>query len=328
MTLFDVCTAIAMVEDKLAYGEIDFYYDNLMSAMKPGHPADILDDILSQIGWDVQAGKPVELERVKGMIEDLKGFKETFRVRELQDAIRSAEQYVKEQDPNYEVNDSEETDNMDIEKVTSMLKEAFEADDIDRVEEIVNEYEDDLEDEDLVKIALEIAVECGNTDYVEEHIEDYDTWDMGYLMNLTDDPNMIETLNEHGVYHDWDYFADFRFAYETVEGSLLAFDSDFQKEAWEKYLAYKGLTEQIVISALSGDDIENGDIDSEDVEFACGLLGVALVDGALSINDPDIDNDPNVDGWSIVELLREIGYDVNFEGESWKLETSGVYYIE
>ena len=108
MTLFDVCTAIAIVEDKLAYGEIDFYYDNLMSAMKPGHPADILDDILSQIGWDVQAGKPVELERVKSMLEDLKGFKETFRVKELKDAIRLTEQYVKEQDPDYEVDDENE----------------------------------------------------------------------------------------------------------------------------------------------------------------------------------------------------------------------------
>ena len=50
MTLYDICTEIAEIEDGLYYGDIDFSYDNLMSAMKPGHPADILDDILSLIG--------------------------------------------------------------------------------------------------------------------------------------------------------------------------------------------------------------------------------------------------------------------------------------
>ena len=77
MTLYEICQEIAEVEEKLEYGKITFSYDNLMSAMKPGHPADLLDDVLSEIGWDVFSDKPVELERVKTWIKELKAFKST-----------------------------------------------------------------------------------------------------------------------------------------------------------------------------------------------------------------------------------------------------------
>ena len=69
MTLYEICREIGLVEQGLMYGEIDFSYDNLMSAMKPGHPADILDDILSIIGWDVFEGKDPPIEKVREVLE-------------------------------------------------------------------------------------------------------------------------------------------------------------------------------------------------------------------------------------------------------------------
>ena len=67
MTLYNICKMIANVEEGLLYGSIRYSYDNLMCTLKPGHPADILDEILSIIGWDVFAGKTPEDEKVKQM---------------------------------------------------------------------------------------------------------------------------------------------------------------------------------------------------------------------------------------------------------------------
>lgn len=95
MKLYDICKEIAVVEDKLAYGEIDFSYDKLMSAMKAGHPADILDDILSIIGWDVFAGKEPPIEKVEETLTRLKGFQSTFKV-DLKEIIKNLKEYITE----------------------------------------------------------------------------------------------------------------------------------------------------------------------------------------------------------------------------------------
>ena len=218
---------------------------------------------------------------------------------------------------------------MTLDEILSRLKEAFESEDIDRVEELVNEYEDDFDDENLGQKALELAVEAGCTDYVEEHIEDFDTWDMAYLMNLTDDPGMIEALNDHGIYHDWDYFADFRFVFETVNGTLLCFDPELRKEALEKYMSQNSLTREQIAAILSDEELDDAlVIDPDDVKYACELLGISLVDGELVPDEPDSMGDYPIDGWEAMDLLERLGYDISFEGESWKLETNGVYYIE
>ena len=100
MTLYDICVEIAGVEEKLAYGEIDVSYDNLMSAMKPGHPADILDDILSIIGWDVQMGEEPKREALEQTLEELKTFKKCFGIKQLNKAIKGLESYLKEGNEN------------------------------------------------------------------------------------------------------------------------------------------------------------------------------------------------------------------------------------
>lgn len=95
MTLYDICMEIAEVEEGLAYGEIQFKYDNLMSALKPGHPADILDDILSPVGNAVYFGEEVTLEKIKELLQGLKEFQKCFEV-DLKKPIRELKQYLKE----------------------------------------------------------------------------------------------------------------------------------------------------------------------------------------------------------------------------------------
>ena len=98
MTLYDICQEVGELEEGLFYGHINFEYDTLMCAMKPGHPGELLDDVLAEIGWDVFAGREVELDRVKEWVKSLKQFKSAFKIKELAVPIRHAEEYIKEQE--------------------------------------------------------------------------------------------------------------------------------------------------------------------------------------------------------------------------------------
>ena len=94
MTLYDICMEIAEVERKLDEGEIPFSYDNLMSAMKVGHPVEILDEILATIYYDVVlAGKTPPMEKVKETLSGLKRYQRTFKV-DLKKPIKELEEYI------------------------------------------------------------------------------------------------------------------------------------------------------------------------------------------------------------------------------------------
>ena len=94
MTLYEICEEIGQIEEGLMYGQIAFEYDKLMCAMKPGHPAELLDDVLSIIGWDVFAGKEVSIDRVEETRKELKRFRSAFKVKELAKPIKELEQYI------------------------------------------------------------------------------------------------------------------------------------------------------------------------------------------------------------------------------------------
>ncbi len=98
MTLQDICQEIAAIEEGMLYGKIPFTVDNLMCAMKPGHPAYLLDDILSELSWDAMEGKEVAPERVKAWVKELKSFRRAFKVKELAAPIRHAEEYLRSQE--------------------------------------------------------------------------------------------------------------------------------------------------------------------------------------------------------------------------------------
>lgn len=95
-TLFEICENVIEIEEGLMYGMIDFAYDNLMSAMKPGHPMEILDSILATIFFDVQAGEEPPREKIEETLKGFKAFKQTFKVSEMSQPIKDLTNYLKQ----------------------------------------------------------------------------------------------------------------------------------------------------------------------------------------------------------------------------------------
>lgn len=97
MGLYAICEKIALVEQGLFSGEIDFTCnDKLMMAMKQ-HPAEELDSILSPVGIPVFGGKEVPLDAVETMKKKLNTFKRKYKVSALNSIIKELEQYLEEQ---------------------------------------------------------------------------------------------------------------------------------------------------------------------------------------------------------------------------------------
>ena len=96
MTLFEICMEIASVENGLAFGEIQYTYDKLMCAMKPGHPADILDDIFCDVGNELffDHDKEIPKQRVEKLYKDLQEFATAFGIKELDRAISELQKYI------------------------------------------------------------------------------------------------------------------------------------------------------------------------------------------------------------------------------------------
>ena len=191
----------------------------------------------------------------------------------------------------------------------------------------VAEYIDDHGDwysGDLAEFVFREAVRRGIAAYVEEFADDFDLNDNGdssSYLNETDDEEIIQILMDHGAFRSWEDYDDCRFAMETVNGEILAFDQDFQKEVYSKYKETFGLTDKRIAAVL-----EDGIYDNEsgrDVEDDLSRMGVTSSDGVISFEDLC-----GSDGYSTMELIEELGWSCDFEGESWKFETLGVYFIK
>ncbi len=206
-------------------------------------------------------------------------------------------------------------------KIKKLLKEA--EDDFEEIEEYISDNEDVYSGE-LAEFAFRTAVQMGNTEYIECYIDEIDLNDEGgyssYLYE-TDDEEIKELLMDHGAFKSWEDYEDCRFAMETVNGDILAFDSDFQKEVFEKYKEKYDLTEEKISAILSDEDFEE-ELDrdvAEDLDTMC----VSVEDGDFSFKSVPGEGG----GYALKELLEELGWDCDFEGDSWKLETIGVYFI-
>ena len=212
----------------------------------------------------------------------------------------------------------------EIEKHIIELFSAYEND-----SELV-EYLADLKDmysDDIYEFAFREAIRQGVTDYIEEYAENFDLNDgCGYSTYLheTDDEEIQELLMDLGAFRSWDEYSDCKFAVETVNGSILAFDGDFQKEAFAKYLETCGIKEDDII-AMFEDEEKADEFDAEHDRYffeEMEMLGITVEDGEISFVDK-VDSD----GGMLRDLLEDLGWNCAFEGEQWKLETNGVYFI-
>lgn len=94
MNLNDICKELLAIEEGLDCGYIAFSFGNLESAMKCGHPVEILDSIIGEIYWDLQAGKELSKEKLISVLEGLKQYKKNFKVKELGKPIKALEAYI------------------------------------------------------------------------------------------------------------------------------------------------------------------------------------------------------------------------------------------
>ena len=94
-TLEKICEEVVNIEEGLMFGTILFRYDNLMSAMKPGHPMEILDSILANIYFTVIGGKEPPMEKMEETLKNFRGFKSAFAVKEMNKPIKELSDYIK-----------------------------------------------------------------------------------------------------------------------------------------------------------------------------------------------------------------------------------------
>ena len=133
---------------------------------------------------------------------------------------------------------------------------------------------------------------------------------------------------EDEEYIPWDNYYDCRFAVETTEHEIIAFNDNLQAELFEKYLTFTGLTKAKIIQMLADDYNEGEDEDLPEGSKRCfeddfEAMGISVEDGKIVFS-----NMVGERGFSTKELLEELGWECSFEGDSWKLETIGVYFIE
>lgn len=221
-----------------------------------------------------------------------------------------------EHNPDYDEDDEELTD----EEIESDIKEFFmESDDEDF--EWLDDYLMDHECEysgDIYEFAFREAVRQGKAGYIDEHsyeIELNDGDGCSTYLDETDDEDIKQLLIDNGACRSWEDFYDCQFAVETVEWTFLAFDTDFQEEVYEKYKEENNLTDEQVIAAL-----REGDSDIAEIMYC---LGIEEENGEITFA-----NVYNRSGMGALNILRDLGYSPEFEGNSWTLETIGVYYIE
>ena len=94
--LDSICSELAGVEIGLMNGEIEFEYDNLFCAMKPGHPCEIMDGILSKIYYPTIQGKELPMETLKMTLGELKAFADSFKIKEMDDPLEKLAAYIQQ----------------------------------------------------------------------------------------------------------------------------------------------------------------------------------------------------------------------------------------
>ena len=199
--------------------------------------------------------------------------------------------------------------------------------------EEIQDYLASVEDaygEDIYEFAFREAIRQGAFNYVEEHadefIEEDDEYGSSYL-DETDDEDIIELLMDHGANRSMEDYSDCRFAFETVNGEILAFDDSYRTEIFARYLDYMDLTEQDVANFLndgdasdedSGEDAENERNLADDLES----LGISTDGEALVFEDLE-----GEDGYAVREILEALGVELEFEGVRSKLQVTGAYFV-
>ncbi len=92
--LDQIVSDLAGVEMGLMNGEIDFTYGKMMSAMKPGHPCEIMDGILAKIYYPTIRGTEPPLDTMEETLKNLQEFAEAFSINEMKKPLQELADYI------------------------------------------------------------------------------------------------------------------------------------------------------------------------------------------------------------------------------------------
>lgn len=290
-------------------------------------------DALRELRKKLELGKQFYKDYMN--FAELKGLGEQEKADELKTALvtvqRIGQLHVNPQ-KKAEAEDMDDEPIPSDEEIESHIHELLASDpeDFDDIEEYIDSVEEYYGD-NLEEFTFREAVSAGAKNYVKSHADDFDLNDCdGYSSYLyeTDDQDMKDILMNCGAFRSWDDYDECRFAAETVNNQILAFDPDFQKEVFDAYLKQTQLTRDKVIQMLTEDYDMDEDDDlpddfDRDIEDDFDAMGIILEDGVIAFKDMTNEQD-----YGTQDLLEELGWECEFEGDSWKLETIGVYFIE
>ncbi len=225
------------------------------------------------------------------------------------------------------------------EQIFDIISSAMETKYLDEIEELVEEYkslcdENDLEYSSYEKEVFAIAVRTGNEEYIEEHAEDFDLnsaenyWGDPYcpFLNETEDEGIRQVLLDHGAFVDWENYDTCPFATDTSNWFVISFTADFQEEVFGKILEYLGYDEDEFFETVEDwDQADSVFVGEYSLSDLMKYMEWEPEDGEIRFQDFGYTTSEN--GAKIMDVLEELGYELDFIGTQSKFETTGVYYL-
>lgn len=228
-----------------------------------------------------------------------------------------------------EFDEEEKPDSFEIEfQIQELL--ASDPEEFDEIEEYICKVEDYYLD-DLKEFTFREAIRCGAANYVAAFSEYFNLNDRdGYSSYLleTEDKEMQELLVRCGAFISLDDYEEHRFAVESENGGILAFDSDFQMEVFEKYLSFTGLSYDKALQML-GEEYDPHEDDELSLYPVRNYSDELKALGAYAYNNLILFSDMvGQSGYGTQALIEELGWECSFVGDAWSLDMSGVFYID
>ena len=213
---------------------------------------------------------------------------------------------------------------MAIENIDSAIEELLRKSPIDfhEIKTFISDNEDGY-DGDLAEHVFRLAVRLGCKDYVREYADDIDLNDEGdcsSYLHENESEDMQELLFDHGAFRSWDEYDECNFALETMNWTVLVYSDELWEEAVDKCLEAYDTSEDKLPDFLEDDSVS--DSDKECLTERLESLGASVTEeGKIGyIYDPD--------GRGLLDELVNLGYEVDFEGQSNRFESNGVYFIK
>lgn len=182
---------------------------------------------------------------------------------------------------------------------------------------------------DLEIFSFVSALRHNNYEYVYENVDNIDINDKGsyssYLYETTDN-EIKDLLFEYGAIRNEDDYCNekYKFVYDNDADEVLVFNEDFQKKVYNKYKKVHKLNDKLISRILESEGNMDDEDDDDDIDYCTiydelDTLGISSDDGEIVFGDPN--GDPR-------DILEELGWECDFEGETNHFGSYGVYFIK